>query len=444
VANARSILTVVAANIAGTVNYFTTVQSDQATQEVAGGANTQIQYNNAGVLAGNAAMTFNNATGNTQIGNLIIGSLGSGNVGAGQQINTVGNNAGIYSTSTQFGNGQIVIGNGYFGNLFLNNLNAQATRGAKVAVWDSATITDGSNISVRYAGLSSAVQLVAGNITNNNTILRSQAAVLSIGGGASANTVVQGSIQGIAGVTALSGGLLMGQPNATIALGNITLGGGVGIASQVQTFAGTNVGNAAGFLAQINNAANIQNALGYALQIIGTAATTPVNVIGLYNPNNVGAFGVTNSNTMRAATNYYFLKNDDAVAQNQLGSLRAYHTYQSGGNTIGTWDINKDNGQVQSVLLTGNVTIGSYTNFVTTANDSVNNDNQTDTVTLIIEQGATPYTVTMPTGNAAIKYAGNVTTVANTANSTTMIAITAYRTAANATGYLTTISPGFV
>jgi hypothetical protein len=81
---------------------------------------------------------------------------------------------------------------------------------------------------------------------------------------------------------------------------------------------------------------------------------------------------------------------------------------------------------------------------VTTANDGTNNDSQTDTVTLIIEQGATPYTVTVPTGNAAIKYAGNVTTVSSVANTTTMIAITAYRTAANTTGYLTTISPGFV
>ena len=80
---------------------------------------------------------------------------------------------------------------------------------------------------------------------------------------------------------------------------------------------------------------------------------------------------------------------------------------------------------------------------MTTASNSVSALNQTDTVTLIIEQGATPYTVTMPTGNTAIRYAGNVSTVASTANTTTMISITAYRTSANATGYLTTISPAF-
>jgi hypothetical protein len=123
--------------------------------------------------------------------------------------------------------------------------------------------------------------------------------------------------------------------------------------------------------------------------------------------------------------------------------LRAYHTFQAGGITTGTWDIDKTNGQVQSVSATGNITIGSYTNFVTTANDGTNNDSQTDTVTLIIEQGATPYTVTMPTGNSAIKYANGVSTVTATANTTTMIAITAFRTSANATGYLTTISPAF-
>ena len=131
------------------------------------------------------------------------------------------------------------------------------------------------------------------------------------------------------------------------------------------------------------------------------------------------------------------------MAQNQLGSLRAYHTFQAGGNTTGTWNIDKAAGQVQAISATGNVTIGTYTNFVTTASNSVSNLNQTDTVTLIIEQGATPFTVTMPTGNAAIRYANGVSTVSATANSTTMIAITAFRTAANATSYLTTISPAF-
>ena len=159
-------------------------------------------------------------------------------------------------------------------------------------------------------------------------------------------------------------------------------------------------------------------------------------------PNVTGNYGVINSYTMRGSANYYFLYNDDDVAQNKLGSLRAYHTFQAGGNTTGTWNIDKTNGQVQSVSATGNITIGSYTNFVTIASHGGGAfDNQTDTVTLIIEQGATPYTITMPTGNSAIRYSNGNSTVPATANSTTTISIQAYRTAANTAAYITTISP---
>jgi len=147
---------------------------------------------------------------------------------------------------------------------------------------------------------------------------------------------------------------------------------------------------------------------------------------------------------MRSSANYYFLRNDDAVAQVQLGSLRSYNEFQYSTATSGTVNIDKNNAQVQFLNPTANVTIGSYLNFVTTANDSVNNDNQTDTVTLIIQQGATPYTVTMPTGNASIKYLGNVTTIGTTANSVTLVSISAIRSAANAALYLTTVTSEFV
>jgi hypothetical protein len=190
---------------------------------------------------------------------------------------------------------------------------------------------------------------------------------------------------------------------------------------------------------------NVTNGIGFATQLSNSAiiTTAPTTAIGFYHPGATNTYGSPTGATWRGATNYYAFKNDDNAAQMQLGSLRAYHTFQAGGNSTGTWDINKDNGQVQAISATGNITIGTYTNFVTTANDSTNNDNQTDTVTLIIEQGATPYTVTMPTGNAAIRYANGVSTVTSTANTTTMIAITAFRSAANATSYLTTISPAF-
>jgi hypothetical protein len=90
------------------------------------------------------------------------------------------------------------------------------------------------------------------------------------------------------------------------------------------------------------------------------------------------------------------------------------------------------------------VTNVSFTNFVTNANDGTNNDTQTDTVTLIVQQGATPYSITMPSGSE-YKYAGNVRTVGNTANSVTMISTTGTKNVSGDTDlYLITISPEFV
>jgi hypothetical protein len=132
--------------------------------------------------------------------------------------------------------------------------------------------------------------------------------------------------------------------------------------------------------------------------------------------------------------------NEDNVAQIQLGSLRSYNEFQYATATSGTVNIDKLNAQVQFIAPTANVTIGDFQNFVTTANDGTNNDTQTDTVTLIIQQGATPYTVTMPTGNAAIKYLGGTTTVGTTANAVSVVTIKAIRSAANTALYLTSIS----
>jgi hypothetical protein len=122
-----------------------------------------------------------------------------------------------------------------------------------------------------------------------------------------------------------------------------------------------------------------------------------------------------------------------------LGSLKTYSEAQYTLATSGTVNIDKTNAQVQYLAPTANVTIGSLTNFVT----SQGGQNQADTVTLIIKQGATPYTITMPTGNAAIKYAGNVTTVGTTANSVTMASISAANVGGAAL-YLVTVSPEFV
>jgi hypothetical protein len=137
--------------------------------------------------------------------------------------------------------------------------------------------------------------------------------------------------------------------------------------------------------------------------------------------------------------------NEDDAAQVRLGSLRRYNEFQFALATSGTVNIDKNNAQVQYLAPTANVTIGAYQNFVTNASDGTNNDAQNDTVRIIVQQGATPYTITLPTGNAQIKYANAVSTVGTTANAVTTIQVQAIRdVAANAVVYLTTVSPEFV
>ena len=390
-------------------------------------------------------MTFDNTTGNVTLANVIIGSGNVSGSGGAQRINTSNAWTGVSGLPSTLTPGQIVIGQGYFGNLNPNNSTTAAVRGAKFVVWDSANVSETGGAATRLAGLGvNSQQILSGNIANTTTQIRGGVGALTLGGGA--NNYTFSAPTNFGQIVGWNQFLSIGQPNTVVAMGNITVNTqAIASFGQLIVYAGSNLLNAVGTFSQINNSANITNQLGIAVQFTQSTAptVTPTTVIGYYMPNNTATYGFASTNGQRAATNYYFLKNDDAVAQNQLGSLRAYHTFQAGGNTTGTWDIDKTNGQVQSVSATGNITIGSYSNFVTTASNSVSALNQTDTVTLIIEQGATPYTVTMPTGNTAIRYAGNVSTVASTANTTTMISITAYRTSANATGYLTTISPAF-
>jgi hypothetical protein len=171
---------------------------------------------------------------------------------------------------------------------------------------------------------------------------------------------------------------------------------------------------------------------------------TPTTYISYHQPSNVATYGISLTNSVRAATNYYFLKNDDSAAQAQIGSLRSYSEFNYTNTvTSGAVTIDKTNAQVQQVNLTGNVTSLTYSNFVSSASDGTNTDEQADTVTIIFNQGATGgYSVTFPSGST-YKYAGGINTlVATTANSVSLVAITAIRISGTTT-YLTTISPAF-
>jgi hypothetical protein len=99
---------------------------------------------------------------------------------------------------------------------------------------------------------------------------------------------------------------------------------------------------------------------------------------------------------------------------------------------------------VQYVSVTEAITSVTFSNFVRTASDGTNTDQQADTVTVILRQDATGRTVTLPTG-AGYRYAGGISTVGVTANAVIMLSVTGITDAAG-TGieYLITVSPEFV
>ena len=415
-------------------------------------------YGNANVAANLAAFGSNPilTTGNINGGNLVASAnltstqqtvIGTANVGTTGNIVVSGRNIATDmkwnpdgATGTAAYTGRVMVGTGWNGN------NAVGIS-ARLASMDT---IDRSNTGSTARQFEAETQVnLTGNITNTGIRQQAIGGRIRVGGGAAANTIALGSAFG-APFSLASGQFNLDIGNASpynlgnTSVGHATMNGGV-----ITLNGGSSVGNAYGFVASIvgsasPGAANITNYLGYSSSFGGANVTG--NLFCFYNGNttSLGAYGIQTVNTARAAANYYFLRNDDDVAQVKLGSLRSYNEFQYATATSGTVNIDKTNAQVQFIAPTANVTIGDFQNFVTTASNSVSDINQTDTVTLIIKQGATPYTVTMPTGNASIKYASNVTTVGSTANSVTMVAITAIRSAGNAAIYLSTVSPEFV
>jgi hypothetical protein len=392
-------------------------------------------------------MTFDTGTGNIGLGNLIVGS--TSNITSAQRINTIAPFSGVLGNATTFGNAQVVMGNGYFGSLNYANVQAFGGRGAKLTVWDSAYISDSGNIGIRTGGIASNQQIILnGNIANtNNSSAASVAGILQIGGGSSGNTWLNNTAT--TAVTALQGISIVGT-GGTVALGNTTVGIVAGTVSRVSVNTGSTINTALGVTAGIQGSGYVANAIAVSAQFNSSNATlAPVKNYGFYMGypagNALAIGGITNNNASRLASEYYFLRNDDPVAQNQIGTLRSYNEFNSvSATSSGALIIDKAVSQVHQVNLSGNITSVTYANMISSLSDSVNTDEEVDTVTIVFNQGSVGgYSVAFPTG-ATYKYAGGTNTIATTvANSVTLVAVTVVRIGGTAT-YLTTISPGFV
>ena len=389
----------------------------------AGGSNTQLQFNNAGALAGNAAMTFDVSSGNVTLGNIRFN-------------NNVIVNSNSFQSNTNPNPGRILIGTGRNGNysgLGTFGNNATSTR---LFVQDEIFKYDDGLRTAMVVG-SLYANLSGGNIGTANSNSRL--------------TAVQGETYVISGNAVGTVTNTYRGASFSLNLGNSanTSNAFVSNGTTVATFIGVNAGSSANTLIGTNFATTfngaVANLIGYSFTAGGSANVTG-NVAGYFMANTTSQYALSTGNIARQVTNYHAFRNDDDLARSRLGMLERFHELNANtANTTGTVDIDKNSGQVQTLYPTGNITVGTLSNFVTrVTKPDATFVNAADTVTLVINQGATPYTVTMPTGNTQIRYASGVSTVLATANTTTMISITGtynYTTAANQ--YQITISPEF-
>jgi hypothetical protein len=422
-----------------------------------GGSDSQIQYNNGGAFGGNVAMTFDDSTGNVTLGNIVVNT---------NQIETVAvANLAATTASGLTTPWRILVGDGYLGNVdsafsgitpgtLGGTMNAPRLLAADFVTLPNTGMRFNETAAVVWANLSA-------NISNTSTRFGVTRSELNIGGGTSGFSVTATNTPTLA--TASSSQVYVGAgTNANLsALGNIIMSAGAtaqfnGVTVNNYSAANTIVGTFN--LVAVNNAnatafGNATNMIGAVSVLQGQPAnaniTATTTAVAFYMPGatqTLPGFIAATGNIARQATNYFSFRSDDDLAQSRLGMLSRFHELNANtANTTGTVNISKNDGQVQTIYPTGNVTIGTFTNFVTRVQKpNATFVNAADTVTLVIQQGATPYTVTMPTGNTQIRYASGLSTVNATANTTVMISITGvydYNTAANE--YLVTISPEF-
>ena len=469
------------------------------------GSNTQIQFNDGGITGASANLTFDktsnvlsttaiSATGNITGGNIntagnvsgnyilgngslltglpatygnanvsnylasgtntaniittgniagnVVNATSQGTIGNVSTVGSITNNINAFDASQNPNPYRLIYGNGYNGDYGANSDPLGAIRNSLLTIQTKQTsTTSDSNHGVRgYSGITYN-DLNGQTHTNNARRAAGSGSVLWLGNGSVAMTGTQ-----YLGASGAGGTVLVGNVG-TVSMGNATIGHATGALNLVISGGGANIGNAVGTIGQIqiqSANANVTTAIAVGTQFAAPVGATvpPTTVIGYYMPNTTATYGLSSSNAFRGATNYYFLLNDDNAAQVQLGSLRRYHEFEAQTATSGSFAIDKNTAQVHNIAPTGNCTITGYSNMVTSASDGTNTDSQVDTLTIIVEQGSTPYTVTLPTGST-YKYAGNVSTVGATANAVTMISVTAANVRGTIT-YLTTVSPEFV
>jgi hypothetical protein len=348
----------------------------------------------------------------------------------------------VGNSNTTPNGGQIIIGNGYDRDYSNTYIGVNGTK-SRLLVYDKRIKYPNS---LRETQLASQVNWDLNGGTVNSTFSR-------VYGVTSTNTLQNGNL-----LMGLGTAAFLAQTNfglsANTANANVFCSIGY---TNLNTINAGSVGNIVlGYtntMSQNSPTGNVRTHIGFSGTTGGQWGATPTaNIVCFYNATSSTTLsGQTYSTDARTVAGYWFLKNDDTLAQCQLGSLRLFTEYR---NTVtssaGAVTLDKNNGQVQYLLLTEAVTAFTFSNFIVSAtvtggnNGITKTDYQTDTVTLVIRQDATGRAVTLPSGTG-YRYSGGNSSVDTTPDSVTMVSITAITDAAGTgTEYLITVSPGFV
>ncbi|CAB4166420.1 hypothetical protein UFOVP849_33 [uncultured Caudovirales phage] len=435
------------------ITYFSTVASGGNTP---GGSNTQIQFNDGGAFGGNATMTFDKATGNVVLGNIVTNTNNMQTVGAIDYPNV--------TASANVVPWRITMGNAYNGSANSSVVNTSpGTIGStmntpRLLVSDLVTVPNNGMRINEAAFVNWAIPTA--NISNNSTRIVASRSEMMVGGSVN-NYAITGTSPFILGAHTSQVYIGAGTNANLSGVGNIVVSGGaIGMFVGVNTQPGSSVAFSTGALSQIVATdsggvfGNATNTIAYTTHMSGNPANANVTgtttAVGYYQPPNsttgVYGSGLTTGNIARSATNYHAFRNDDDLARSRLGALERMHYLTANvTSSSGSVTIDKNNGQVQQVYLTEAITGATFSNFaVRQQRPNATFQNSTDVVTVIFQQGATPYNITLPTGNAAIRYANGVSSVTGVANTTVMVDVVGvYNYNTSATNYLIEIKPTY-
>jgi hypothetical protein len=313
------------------ITYFSTVSGGSGSP---GGANTQLQFNDGGAFAGNAAMTFNNTTGNITLGNTVYNALSVVPGGV------VPNNTPTAASTPS----RMVIGQGFNGNTnaaYNIVVQSPAGTGTSVRLLQSDVFNTANSIAgqARLGGIAAQnYYILNANIANtvSNSVVNNAQFTAIVGGntaltnGYTNYSTSQQAVQGITNTVVIGSGNF---PNLS-AVGNTRVSYVRGQTNTVQLQFGSNIDMAIGTVSSITQTnssagvyANIANVAVFASVNTGganglSATNQSTNFSHFYIPGDTTSIlssanagtSILTGNVVRAATNYYAFRNDDDLA----------------------------------------------------------------------------------------------------------------------------------